>query len=551
MIAQTDWQAYYIPLLRTEIERATQQLESAMRNSMDKGLTKAWNDGLDLINKPFMVANIPTNLFNIGTEALTVTKELAADLVKDISRTSSGEIMKQIQYGILAKKPQLDVMKALGTIIVNDAKRKLQPQLTFKTLTHRTMAIARTETGRVLAAGHYAQMERMAEEYDELRKFWMATFDKRGRPHHQHADLKTNPSHKGVPIKSNEMFSLGKYQGRMPHDPSLPASESVQCRCRLGTTLFNDAELEKYYGKAKPVILKDKLDRIYADDRLKQLSRIEAEASGKKIINAFKKENAEETKINIIDNLANKTGIEKEKINRTIKKWAETSNDNNLFALKMQQAMSEEFNIPMSRWQKVQFVKAQKQVDNNIKTIMNELQIESKEQVSTMIKKAAANYISGQTEDVIDTFVNYAEKRGLSLKYNAMQAIDSLYINTPVMNNVETRKFLRAMYDLTQEKLKSMNIDEVILFRGVKISDNKFNKVVNLAINKYKGNAAESWSADYNIANEFGNLVSMAKIPANRIIGSCISGYGCLDEFEFIILGGTNDNVMIKIRKSI
>jgi len=101
------------------------------------------------------------------------------------------------------------------------------------------------------------------------------------------------------------------------------------------------------------------------------------------------------------------------------------------------------------------------------------------------------------------------------------------------------RRFLRAMYDETQERLRSLGVpaDEfVTLYRGVRIPGEWYRDDVAA----YEGNAIESWSTSIQVAVSFaGNQqVLDAAIPANRIISTATTGFGCLVENEVVVLGG-------------
>ncbi len=47
-----------------------------------------------------------------------------------------------------------------------------------------------------------------------------------------------------------------------------------------------------------------------------------------------------------------------------------------------------------------------------------------------------------------------------------------------------------------------------------------------------------SFSSQYAQASQFGNQMFTARIPVERIMGSARTGFGCLNEYEFIVLDG-------------
>jgi hypothetical protein len=90
--------------------------------------------------------------------------------------------------------------------------------------------------------------------------------------------------------------------------------------------------------------------------------------------------------------------------------------------------------------------------------------------------------------------------------------------------------YLKASYDNTQETLKNLGIDEITVYRGTGEHHDVGNKV--------KLNPLSSFSTDSGIAGEFGNAVIKMKVPRKKIFSTSVTGAGCYDEDEVIVLGG-------------
>ena len=86
---------------------------------------------------------------------------------------------------------------------------------------YRTEAIARTETMRASNAG----TTQLFGEWGVRKKEWLSTKDDRTRDSH----LAKPPS--GQVVGIGESFDVGGYKAEYPGDPSLPAEESINCRC--------------------------------------------------------------------------------------------------------------------------------------------------------------------------------------------------------------------------------------------------------------------------------------------------------------------------------
>jgi uncharacterized protein with gpF-like domain len=89
---------------------------------------------------------------------------------------------------------------------------------------YRADVIARTEVVGAYGNGDWNGMQALGE-YGPVEKTWLATRDARTRPSHLNMNDKT------LPVA--DPFTVGPKGAQMlyPHDPSGPASETVQCRC--------------------------------------------------------------------------------------------------------------------------------------------------------------------------------------------------------------------------------------------------------------------------------------------------------------------------------
>jgi len=93
------------------------------------------------------------------------------------------------------------------------------------------------------------------------------------------------------------------------------------------------------------------------------------------------------------------------------------------------------------------------------------------------------------------------------------------------------------MYNQTQSYFKSLGYNGetlVTLYRGVSGITGTRGKTY-----KYKGNAMESWSYTTKTAKNFGSVLAI-RVPLKNIIATARSGFGCLNEQEFVLLGNNN-----------
>lgn len=93
------------------------------------------------------------------------------------------------------------------------------------------------------------------------------------------------------------------------------------------------------------------------------------------------------------------------------------------------------------------------------------------------------------------------------------------------------RMVVRTMYEHTQAELAAAGITELGLHRGMNGMSWEVGSDVRPALQP-----ANSWSTSKAIAKRFGMKVLSATIPASRILGSARTGFGCLNEEEFVVL---------------
>ena len=107
------------------------------------------------------------------------------------------------------------------------------------------------------------------------------------------------------------------------------------------------------------------------------------------------------------------------------------------------------------------------------------------------------------------------------------------------------RRFLRAMYENTQDSLKAAGVTHVRLRRGTGMTGNYgWVKGTKRAVSL---RPMSSFSASQGTASGFGGGVVLdAWVPVERIVGSARTGFGCQGEYEYVVLGGTDEFIRFK-----
>jgi hypothetical protein len=203
----------------------------------------------------------------------------------------------------------------------------------------------------------------------------------------------------------------------------------------------------------------------------------------------------EKAKHELVQILSERSGILYEDVNKFIKQWAYSSNDDDMRSLAIQKAASELFDIPLSEF-----------TNNKMKAILQ----------------------GG----------NPGHHYGDAFKF-------------PLLPDDKQKAILQAMYDRTQAKLRLAGFSQgqtIRLRRGMKLSKEATQGWTIGDTIEITGNALESWSVGENVAAFFGDVILEMDVPVEMIIGTARTGFGCLTEGEFVLLGSRGEAKIIQMK---
>ena len=189
--------------------------------------------------------------------------------------------------------------------------------------------------------------------------------------------------------------------------------------------------------------------------------------------------------------------IDKDLSANILSSWASSSNDSDIHSLSLQQAISEEFDVPLSDWQ-------QKKIEN-------------------LQQNYGDFYNAGTTGYTPDQY----------------------------------RNAVRSIYENTQKQLQEAGFsatDMVRVYRGIKFKDYEDPKLTKGESYEWGGNVVESWSFDNYTARNFAGLklkirksyVLSMDIPISSIFSTAKTGPGCLSEAELLIFGSIGNEVLVE-----
>lgn len=165
--------------------------------------------------------------------------------------------------------------------------------------------------------------------------------------------------------------------------------------------------------------------------------------------------------------------------------------------------------------------------------------------LSVGLQRAAMEEFSLQATTTLAHFEGRMHRGGFGVSEGDLLSASEAFYDT---NGIALRRFLRHMYDETQEELAIAGIKTVRAIRGVDSTPRA------LAAELQQTGAAfergmhvegpvdlqpmSSFAVDTTTAKKFGGMLIYVDVPASWIVGTCRTGFGCLNEFEWVILGG-------------
>jgi hypothetical protein len=110
------------------------------------------------------------------------------------------------------------------------------------------------------------------------------------------------------------------------------------------------------------------------------------------------------------------------------------------------------------------------------------------------------------------------------------------------------RRMVRVQYEYTQEQFSIAGITYVSLYRGMNFTSASRPPWAMHGKHVPRLQPANSWSSSPGVAKRFGRTTLTATIPVSHIIGSARTGFGCYNEYEFVVLGTGTGEVEVEVK---
>lgn len=214
-----------------EIDVAVNTFVRNGTSALSAGFEAAYTQGREAVVSTLAAVGVVIRPVVNFTQLQTL-HEFSAELIRNISAETRSQINRSIRLAAIGGKTPYATMQDVTRILGIKARdgawgRRRRPEV-VRGIAARAETIVRTEMGRVFNLGH-AEQARQTNEHTPLVKGWLATGDHRTRLSH----LKAHRQYTGNGmIPFNQPFIIGGVKMQHPHDPTAPAREVVNCRCR-------------------------------------------------------------------------------------------------------------------------------------------------------------------------------------------------------------------------------------------------------------------------------------------------------------------------------
>lgn len=216
---------------RAMYERTLGQIDEAIRRFIERYRTdvarlqtQGFNLGVALTQAPLAAGGVAVGAAGISDDLIDIATQFSADLIQGIGDELRKRINNELVGVLVGAQTPSDAVAKIG--------RNLTDPNHFRTIGARAQAIVVTEIGRVQALASQARQNELAAIVPGLRKRWVHARVGEARQAHLEADARYSFDGSIGPIPVGANFSINGHAARFPRDPSLPASETVHCRCQ-------------------------------------------------------------------------------------------------------------------------------------------------------------------------------------------------------------------------------------------------------------------------------------------------------------------------------
>lgn len=210
----SEWEAYRLPLLQTEVRRQMSIFQGASSEALIGGLRDGWDLGQALIDAPLKGVGIDlaSALPRLNSQVLLAMQSFATDRIADIATSTVNKVNAELAQVIMGTQTPF---QAAGKVVAHLGKDSPSAS--------RATTIVNDEVGRAYSLAGQERMLQAKAMLPGLRKQWRRSGKREARVAHMMAD--------GQVVKVNEPFLIGGHKLMCPRDPAAPIGQTINCGC--------------------------------------------------------------------------------------------------------------------------------------------------------------------------------------------------------------------------------------------------------------------------------------------------------------------------------
>ncbi|MGB2272572.1 MAG: phage minor head protein [Pseudomonadales bacterium] len=209
----TEWEAWRLPQLKSEIQRALADLEAQLKTTGTAAANEAWQNGINRVAKPLESAGVTLapELLQIDTRRLMAMRVFMIDRLADISTQAIPQINAQLGLISIGATDRHAAIQVIGKVVGEGGKA-------------RARTIIDTELSRMSEVARNEAHASVASKVPGIKKRWKKSNKLHSRRAHDKAD--------GQIVDHDKPFTVNGIKMMHPHDPKAPAKEVINCGCK-------------------------------------------------------------------------------------------------------------------------------------------------------------------------------------------------------------------------------------------------------------------------------------------------------------------------------
>lgn len=246
VLARTEWDAYRLDQVRRDLDASRRRLDAGMSAMANRQATEAATLALTNVDTAAraLIGGAPLQAARLPFDQIALIQQLTPDLITGATQEATRRIQTILSQRVMGGLTARDARQRIGQVVGNlpgRGGRGEVPGKMFTDLQLRTETIMRTEMNRLYNLTSEGRIDDLASRMPGIGKTWIHQSAASRNPRPNHAAMNGKVVFPGEGEKFELIGKDAVYHVDGPHDPELPAEETINCHCRV--RIAYDAEV--------------------------------------------------------------------------------------------------------------------------------------------------------------------------------------------------------------------------------------------------------------------------------------------------------------------